>query len=148
MQLRYVALTIGILFLLLGLAGFVPAFVSIPDAAANAPIQGSSNMLNTGYGYLFGLFPTNYLHNAVHLAVGVLGIAAATSLSGSIVYLQGFAIAYVLIAFMGLLPITNTTFGTMPIYGDNVWFNALTGAIAGYYGFLKASEAVTLPSST
>jgi hypothetical protein len=150
MQIRYVALFIGVLFLLLGLAGFVPSLVLLPNAAADAPIQAPNLTFSDGYGYLFGLFPVNYLHNAVHIAVGVLGIAAYTSLGGSVLYLRGFAIAYFLIALMGLLPITNTVFGEMPIYGNNVWFNALTGAIAAYYGFLKPIDATEMssPSNT
>jgi len=53
---------------------------------------------------------------------------------------RGFAIAYIAIALMGLLPWTNTTFGTMPIFGNNVWFNALTGLVAGYFGFIKPEK--------
>jgi hypothetical protein len=37
---------------------------------------------------------------------------------------------------LGLLPATNSAFGLMPIFSNNVWFNALTGAIAGYFGFV------------
>lgn len=69
--------------------------------------------------------------------MGVLGIAAATSLGGAIAYNQGFAVAYVLIVLMGLIPATNTTFGLMPIYGNNIWLNALTAIAAGYMGFVK-----------
>jgi hypothetical protein len=147
MQVRYPALIIGVLFLILGLAGFVPSFVSIPDVPVATPINGP-NMLNSGYGYLFGLFPINYLHNAIHLAVGILGIAAFTSVSGSLVFLRGFAIAYVLIALMGLIPLAKTLFGTMPIYGNNVWFNALTAIAAGYYGFISPTKAQNLQSAS
>ncbi len=34
---------------------------------------------------------------------------------------------------MGLLPFSKTLFGFMPIFGNNVWFNALTAVFAGYY---------------
>jgi hypothetical protein len=50
---------------------------------------------------------------------------------------MGFAIVYAASAIMGLLPFTNTTFGLMPIFGNNVWFNALTAAAAAYFGFVK-----------
>ena len=36
MRTRYFALVFGIVFLLVGIAGFVPAFVSPPPARANA----------------------------------------------------------------------------------------------------------------
>lgn len=134
---RACALILGVVFLAIGLAGFFPALMSLPAAAPDVQVDAPRLSFDDGYGYVLGLFPTNFLHNAVHIAVGVLGITAATSLSGSIVFNQGFAIAYVLISLMGLLPLTNTTFGLMPIYGNNVWFNALTAIAAGYMGFVK-----------
>lgn len=146
---RGFAAIIGTIFLLVGVAGYLPAFVSFPAGAPEVAVDAPRLLFDDGYGFVLGLFPTNFLHNAVHIVVGVLGIAAATSLSGSIVYNRGFAIAYAAIAFMGLLPITNTTFGLMPIYGNNVWFNALTALLAGYIGFVKvaeAKEADALPS--
>ncbi len=147
MQVRYCSLIIGLAFLLLGIAGFIPGFVSIPDA-----INGSASEvafpLSQGFGYLFGIFPTNYFHNAIHIVVGILGIAAFTSFSGSVVYLQGFAIAYVAIALMGIIPFARTTFGTMPVYGANVPINLLSALVAGYYGFFKAVDEVKTPQQT
>lgn len=133
---RTCALILGVLFLGVGIAGFIPGFTTFPSDPATLS-SGSGLVFDDGYGYVLGLFPTNLLHNAVHIAVGVLGIAAATSLTGAIVFNQGFAIMYALIAVLGLLPMTNTTFGVMPIFGNNVWFNALTAVIAGYAGFIK-----------
>lgn len=124
---RYAALTLGILFLFLGIAGFLPNLVSIPVDVAP----------ESGFGYLFGLFPTNYLHNAVRILVGLWGVAASTSLVGSITFNQIFAVLYVGEALLGIIPGANTLFGTMPIYGNNVWFNLVTAAAAAYFGFFK-----------
>ncbi|MCA1991942.1 MAG: DUF4383 domain-containing protein [Coleofasciculus sp. S288] len=141
---RYCALIIGVLFLLIGVAGFVPALVSLPGSSApNIPVDASPNVYAAGFGYLFGLFPTNLLHNLVHCAVGLLGIGSYTSLSSARLFNRGFAIAYVLIAIMGLLPLAKTTFGLMPIFGNNVWFNALTAAVAAYFGFVQPTQTMT-----
>ncbi|MBD2464459.1 DUF4383 domain-containing protein [Oscillatoria sp. FACHB-1407] len=137
---RAFAFIIGALFLLVGIAGFIPGFMTLPAGSPDVAVDAPRLLLDDGYGYVLGLFPTNLLHNAVHIVVGVLGLASATSLSGSLVYNRGFAIAYALIAVMGLLPFTNTTFGLMPIFGNNVWFNALTAIAAAYVGFVKPSE--------
>lgn len=129
LKIRYCALAIGLFFLLIGLAGFVPSLVStVPN-----------HSLVFSYGYLFRLFPTNYLHNAIHILVGVWGIAAYTSLGGAIIFNRIFAILYVGIGILGLIPHANTLFGIMPIYGNNVWLNLLTAGIAYNYGFLKAA---------
>lgn len=137
MQIRYCALALGVLFLLIGLAGFVPGFVSTaPDES-----------LVYSYGNLFGLFPTNHFHNAIHVLIGVWGIAAFTSLSGSIVYNRIFAVLYILIGVMGLIPYANTMFGTMPVFGNNVWLNLLTAGLAFNYGFLKAPSLEATPGA-
>ena len=148
MKERYCALSLGILFLLIGIAGFIPSIVSLPTGAApNIPLDAPSITFDESFGNLFGLFATNYLHNAVHIAVGVLGIASFTSLSGARVFNRGFAIMYGLLAFMGLIPYANTLFGLMPIYGNNAWFNALTAAIAAYFGFLVPAETKDIEAS-
>lgn len=141
---RNCALILGVLFTVLGVAGFFPALVSLPspDVAGAAPLSTAyGDAYVKGFGYLFGLFPTNLMHNLIRLSVGLLGMAAASkTVSGARLYNRFFAISYLLIAIMGLLPFANTTFGVMPIFGNNVWFNALTAAIAGYFGFVVPSK--------
>jgi hypothetical protein len=96
-------------------------------------------VINIGYGYLFGLFPTNLVHNLVHLAVGFWGITSARDPKRALLYCQGFAILYSLITVMGLLPVASTTFGFMPIFGGNVLLNLVATAIAAYCWFVKLS---------
>ncbi|MBD2200646.1 MULTISPECIES: DUF4383 domain-containing protein [Calothrix] len=134
---RYSALSLGLLFLILGLAGFVPAFVSPSQNFTAEP----------GFGYIFGLFPTNYFHNAIGILVGIWGIAAFTSLSGAIVFNRIFAILYAAGAILGLLPFSNTLFGLTPLFGNNIWLNAITSAIAFYYGFVKSAQ-INIPSTS
>jgi hypothetical protein len=138
---RYCALAIGIIFLILGVAGFIPALVTLPGSSASyVPPDAATDAYSLGFGYLFGLFPINFLHNLVHCAVGVLGIASYNSYSSARLFNRVFAVAYVLIAIMGLLPFAKTTFGLMPIFGNNVWFNALTAFAAVYYGIILPAK--------
>ncbi|HEY9301563.1 MULTISPECIES: DUF4383 domain-containing protein [unclassified Coleofasciculus] len=136
-SIRYAALILGLLFLSLGLAGFMPGFVTPSENFTSEP----------GFGYIFGVFPTNYFHNAIGVLVGVWGIAAFTSLSGAIVFNRIFAILYAAGAILGLLPFANTLFGLTPLFGNNIWLNALTAAIAFYFGFVKSAE-IAMPSSS
>lgn len=138
---RYCALLVGILFLVVGIAGFIPAFVSLSGTnVPNIPATETNSAYALGYGYVFGLFPINLLHNIVHCAVGLLGIASYSSLSSARVFNRSFAVAYALLAIMGLLPFARTTFGLMPIFGNNVWFNALTALATGYYGIIVPAK--------
>jgi hypothetical protein len=79
----------------------------------------------------------------VHLAVGVWGILSYPSYVRSRNYARGLAIFYGVLAIMGLLPVLNTMFGLVPIFGNNVWLHALTAAIAAYFGF-KTPDPATL----
>jgi hypothetical protein len=71
-----------------------------------------------------------------------VGIVAYTSSGGARLYNRGFAIVYTLIAIMGLLPVAQTTFSLMPIFGNTVWFNALTATVAAYFGFVQPTQTM------
>ncbi|MGV2827094.1 DUF4383 domain-containing protein [Myxosarcina sp. GI1(2024)] len=134
---RNCALALGIIFLLLGITGFIPGLVALPPEGLSAGgiSLDADSFYAKGFGYLFAAFPINLMHNIVHLLVGILGIVAATTGYAKL-YNRGFAISYGLIAVMGLIPQAKTVFGLMPIFGNNIWFNALSAAIAGYYSFI------------
>ena len=139
---RYCALAIGIVFLILGIAGFIPALVTLPGAGDMSfiPPAAAHDAYSLGFGYVFGLFPTNFLHNIVHCAVGLFGISAYTSYSSSRTFNRFFVVSYTLIAIMGILPFANTTFGLMPIFGNNVLLNGLTALAAAYYGIILPAK--------
>ncbi|PSB13437.1 DUF4383 domain-containing protein [filamentous cyanobacterium CCP1] len=132
---RYFALISGILYIVIGLAGFVPGMVATPGTG------GPEVILNEGYGYLLGTFPVNILHNIVHLAVGIWGLISYRSYIGARNYSRGLAIFYGVLAIMGLFPVLNTTFGLIPIFGSNVWLHALTAFIAAFFGFKTPSPS-------
>lgn len=126
---RYFAFISGIFYVLLGILGFIPSFVAIPTTAPKL-------VIDTGYGFLLGLFPVNILHNIVHLAVGICGIAVYNSYSGARIYARCITIFYGLLAVMGLLPVLNTTLGFMPLFGNDIWLHGITALIAIYFGFM------------
>ncbi|MBE9048377.1 DUF4383 domain-containing protein [Pleurocapsales cyanobacterium LEGE 10410] len=117
------ALTLGILFLILGIAGFIPAFTTIPGETFDSGIPLDADSLYTkGFSLLLGVFPTNLIHNLFHVFVGILGIAASKTGNGRLF---------------------NQIFGIMPIFGNNIWWNGLTGAIAAYYGFFAKNPTAS-----
>ena len=125
----------GVVFLLVGLSGFFPA-PPPPDAPPLA--------VEHGHGLALGLFPVNTLHNIVHLLFGVLGIAAARgAILGARQYFQIVAVSYALLVVLGLLPATRTTFGLIPVYGNDVWLHALIAIGAAYFAFAPAPVTTT-----
>ena len=137
------ALALGVLFLILGIAGLVPAFTTIPGETFNGIPLDADSIYAKGFSLLFGVFPTNLMHNLFHILVGVLGITAANTGKARL-FNQVFGVSYIAIAILGTVPLAKTVFGIMPIFGNNIWWNALTGVIATYYGFFcKNQEAPT-----
>jgi hypothetical protein len=137
MSTRTFALIFGIVFLLAGISGFVPGFLH-PVHADAPPLT-----VNTGYGLVFGLLPVNVLHNLVHLLFGVLGVIAFAGILAPRLYAQIVAISYGVLVVLGLIPATNTLFGLVPIYGNDVWLHVVLGAIAAYFGFRDESAIIS-----
>lgn len=133
---RYFALAAGIVYLLVGLLGFIPGTHPMPAGGTPPNLA-----IESGYGYLLGLFPINILHNLVHLAIGGWGLASYRSFNGARAFARGLAIFYGLLAILGLLPAPlNTMFGLVPIFGNDVWLHALTALAAAYFGFVQQPE--------
>lgn len=125
----------GIAFLLIGLSGFVPG-LSPAHQHPNLAVEAGSAMA-------LGLFPVNILHNLFHLAFGVWGLLAARSAGAARAYGKAVAVIYGLLTVMGLFPVTNTSFGLVPIYGHDVWLHALLAGVAGYFGFVHRDRPGT-----
>ncbi|MBE9158091.1 DUF4383 domain-containing protein [Nodosilinea sp. LEGE 06152] len=134
MSVRLFALISGVVYLLVGILGFIPGLVALPTTAPDLAVE-------AGYGYLLGIFPINVLHNIVHLAVGFWGVLSYRSYSGSRNYSKGLAIFYGLLTIMGFFPVLQTTFGLIPIFGHDIWLHALTALIAAYFGFMAKGRS-------
>jgi hypothetical protein len=137
MSVRTFALIYGVLFVAVGIAGFIPALVSPHDAVQH------ELTIEQGAGDLLGLFPINVLHNIVHLAFGVWGLAAYRNTPAAIGYARIVAIVYAVFVLMGFIPGLNTVFGLVPLHGNDLWLHALLAAGAGYFGFIRHAEADT-----
>ena len=127
MRIETFARIYGIVFLVVGIVGFIPGLTP--------PHDHPGLMIEAGSGMELGLFPVNALHNIVHILFGIWGLLVARSFSSARTYARAVAIAYGLLTILGLIPATNTTFGLVPIYGHDVWLHALLAAIAAYFGF-------------
>ena len=71
-MLSKVSRLLGVVFVVVGILGFVP------------PLTPNGNLL--------GLFPVNAVHNLVHVALGVWGLAAGGTFSGALFYLRGLTV--------------------------------------------------------
>jgi hypothetical protein len=143
---RYFALAYGIVFLLVGIAGFIPGLVAPPRVVGPEELA-----VDEGFGRLFGLFPINVLHNLVHVAFGVWGLAAYRTFSASRLYARAVAVIYAILAVMGVIPGLNTLFGLVPLYGHDVWLHIVLAVVAAYFGWASVrtdEDRVTAPTTT
>ena len=135
------ALFAGIAYLSAGLLGFVPEALTPPPP--DAPAMRVNNL----HGYLFGLFPVNAPHSAVHAAIGIWGLVAwqadhiGRRVRSPRVFARALAILYGVLALLGLFPGLNTLYGLLPIHGHDVWLHAGTALIAAYFGWRGQTDA-------
>ncbi|MBW3553859.1 MAG: DUF4383 domain-containing protein [Gemmatimonadetes bacterium] len=121
-----VAQIFGWVFVVIAIWGFIVSGGSMEADPAMAP-------------KVMGLFPVNVLHNLVHLAFGVWGIAAARSLSGARSYALIAGAIYLVLAILGLF--MPTTLGLIPIGGNDIWLHALIAVVL--LGAWAASRSAT-----
>ncbi|MDX6398225.1 MAG: hypothetical protein QOJ43_1633 [Gaiellaceae bacterium] len=90
-----VARLVGIVFLLVGIAGFIPGITTnLYDGLEFAGNDGNAELL--------GIFKVSILHNIVHGLFGVAGLALAATASGARTFLIGGGAIYIVLWLLGL----------------------------------------------
>ena len=130
MNTRTFALVWGVVFLGLAATGLIPGLLQPPHAAD----PGLS--VDSMHGRALGIFPVNILHTLVHLAFGIWGLVASRSWDAAKGYAKAVAIIYAMFVVMGLIPGLDTTFGLVPLHGNDVWLHLLLAVPAAYFGFM------------
>ena len=125
-----VARLVGIVFLLVGIAGFIPGLTTnLYDGLEFAGNDGNAELL--------GLFQVSVLHNIVHLLFGIAGLALAATASGARTYLIGGGAIY---AGLFLLGIVGGGDWIPANDGDN-WLHLLLGVAMIGLGVITARES-------
>ena len=135
MSTRLFALIFGAVYGLVGLLGFVPGITTPPAGSHDL-------VLDVAHGNILGLFPTNILHNLVHLLVGVWGIAAYRDFGMARTFAKANAILFAILTVAGLIPGLDTLFGLVPLHGNDVWLHALSAGASAYFGVMPAPRTL------
>ncbi len=115
------ARVIGIVFLVVGVLGFIPGITSNYGTMGFAG-HGSMAML-------LGLFQVSVLHNIVHLLFGVVGIALSRSVSGARGYLVVGGVIYLVLWLYGLIIDKTSGANFVPLNTADNWLHFLLGAV-------------------
>ena len=122
---RMVALAFGVVFVLAGIAGFIPGLTE-----QVSPVQG----MEVADGAVLGLVPVNVVANVVHIAIGLILIVASRTYAMALNAVRFFGVAYALLSVIGLfLP---EGFGLLPLGGVELVIHFLTAGVLLVVGFV------------
>ncbi|MDG4826166.1 DUF4383 domain-containing protein [Asanoa sp. WMMD1127] len=112
---RTVAAASGVVFLLVGLAGFIPGITTNYDQMSFAGHESEAMLL--------GVFQVSILHNIVHLLYGVAGLALARTVSGARLFLVGGGAVYALLWLYGLVVDHESGANFVPLNNADNWLH-------------------------
>jgi hypothetical protein len=114
-QVQRAAIATGILFLLVGVLGFIPGITTGYDTLTFAGHHSEAKLL--------GVFEVSGLHNFVHLLFGVLGLALSATFNGARVFLIGGGVAYAALWVYGLVIDRDSAANFVPVNGADNWLH-------------------------
>lgn len=109
------ALIAGIVFLVVGIAGFIPGLTTNIETMEFAGHHSGALLL--------GVFQVSILHNIVHLLFGIAGVAFATTFGGSKHYLIWGGVIYAVLWIYGLFFAGDHPANFVPLNDADNWLH-------------------------
>ena len=116
---RKAAAITGAVFLIVGIAGFIPGITTNYDALTAAGPDSDAKLL--------GIFEVSVLHNIVHLAFGVLGLLAAKAWRSARLFLVGGGLLYLALWLYGLAIDLDSDANFVPFNTADNWLHFFLG---------------------
>lgn len=121
-MLKNIAIVFGIVFVVVGILGFIPAL--------------------TPNGLLLGLFNVNTLHNIVHLATGIIALIIAMNTPAAMsMFFRVFGVIYALVAILGFVYGDQPLLGLIANNAADTWLHVIIAVFALWVGFGMKAEA-------
>jgi len=121
---KILALLFGVVFLLIGILGFVPA------AAPNE--------------MLLNIFHVNAAHNAVHLLTGIVALLAGMAgVGASKTFFRIFGVVYGLVAVLGFVVGDGMLLGLISNNTADTWLHVGIAVVSLIIGFAPSGEPTT-----
>ncbi len=122
----------GIVFLLVGILGFVPGITT-------NLYDGLNFAGNDGNAELLGIFQVSILHNIVHGLFGVAGLALAATASGARTYLVGGGVVYLALWLLGIIGAADW----IPSNSADNWLHLVLGVALIAVGVITSRDRST-----
>jgi hypothetical protein len=116
---RTFAMTVGAVFLLVGILGFIPGITTHYSSMSFAGHMSGAKLL--------GIFQVSILHNVVHLLFGVAGLAMARRADSAATYLVGGGVIYLVLWIYGLLVSAGSQANFVPLNTADDWLHFVLG---------------------
>jgi hypothetical protein len=140
-HIQTVAGLIGLVFLVVGIAGFIPGITTnLYDGLEFAGHDGDAELL--------GIFQVSVLHNIVHLLFGVAGLALSRTISGSRTFLVGGGAIYLVLWLYGLIIDKDSDANFVPLDSADNWLHFGLGVAMIALGLLLSRERRTQHGTT
>ena len=118
-MIKSAAVLFGIVFILVGILGFVPGV--------------TDNQM------LLGIFHVNAAHNVVHLLSGAAALfAGMTSAGAARIYFRVFGVIYGLVAVLGFMMGDGMLLGLISNNTADTWLHVVIAAVSLLLGFMPA----------
>ena len=134
------ALLAGIVFLVVGILGFVPEITTHYGDLSFAGHDSGAKLL--------GIFQTSILQNVVHLLFGLVGIAMARSWEGARTFLIAGGVVYLVLFVYGLLAHGDSSANFIPVNSADNVLHAALGVVTIVLGLVLGREPIPVDRGT
>lgn len=118
-RMQTAATVVGAVFVLVGIAGFIPGITTNYDTLQFAGHESSAKLL--------GVFEVSILHNLVHVLFGVAGLAMARAWDTARMYLIGGGVIYLVLWIYGLVIDQDSAANFVPLNDADNWLHLILG---------------------
>ena len=130
----------GIVFLLVGVLGFIPGITQNFDDIKFAGHESGAELL--------GIFQVSILENIVHLLFGVAGLAMSRAWDSSRLYFIGGGVIYLVLWIYGLVVDKDSNANFVPTNSEGDWLHFVLGVTMVGVGFLLGRSRDTVARTT
>ncbi|WP_434449250.1 DUF4383 domain-containing protein [Lentzea sp. E54] len=115
------AMVVAVVFLVVGIAGFIPGLTTNYDGMTFAGHESTAMLL--------GVFHVSILHNIVHLLFGIVGLMMARTVAGASAFLIGGGVVYAVLWLYGLLVDHDSAANFVPLNAADNWLHLFLAVV-------------------
>ena len=130
---QMLAALVGATFLLVGILGFIPGITS--HLYGGLDFAGHDSQAK-----LLHVFQVSWLHNIVHIAFGIAGLALARTWAGARTYLIGGGVIYLVLWLYGLIVSQGSGANFVPLNTADDWLHFVLGIGMIGLGFVTTRD--------